>query len=124
LIVMLALQASVDPLMPETSQIHGRRSRGEAIAETAAAKSPEEPEFVGGEQVPDPLDRDGWMEQAKAAAQHGLIALVEAPGIAHSRAEVVLVRADQCSRQACLISRKRAAERNQAGRQQRSNLGI
>ena len=124
LVDVRALEVGIDPLVPEISQIHGWCSAGEAIAEPAAAPRSDEPEFVGGEQVPDALDCDGRMEQAKAAAQHGLIALVEAPGIADSRTEVVLVGADQGVRQTCLVGCQRAAERNQAGRQQLSNLRI
>src|SRR5207302_5360044 len=62
--------------------------------------------------------------QSEAAAQHGLVALIEAPGVAQSRTEVVLVSTDQRVRQTCLIGRQRAAERDEAGRQERSDLRI
>ena len=62
LINVRALQVRVDPLIAEISQVHRRGSAGEPIAEPAAGSRVHEPEFVGGEQIPDALDRDGRME--------------------------------------------------------------
>src|SRR5206468_706740 len=124
LIDVRALEVGVDSLIPEIRQVDSWRTGREAMAETAAAPRPEEPEFVGGEEVPDALDCNGRMEQSEPAAQDGFIVLVEAPGIADARAEVVLVGPDQGVRQAGLIRRQRAAKRNQAGWQQRSHLRI
>ena len=60
----------------------------------------------------------GW-NSPKPPRSDGLVALVEAPGEAHSRAEVVLVGVDQRLGQADLVCRPRAVEREQARRQQR-----
>ena len=79
----------------------------------------DEAELVGREQIADALDRHGRMEQPEAAPEHGLVALVEAPGEAHARAEVVLVGVDQRLGQAHLVCRPGAVERDQSGRQQR-----
>ena len=52
-------------------------------------------ELVGRQQVADALDGHGRVEEPEAAAQHRLVALVEALGEADARAEVVLVGVDQ-----------------------------
>ena len=88
------------------------------------ARRVDEAELVGGQQVADALDRDRRVEQAEAAAEHRLVALVEAPGEADARAEVVLVGVDQRLGQAHLVGGARAAERDQAGRQQGRDLCV
>ena len=94
------------------------------LLQAAAAERVAVAELVGRQQVANALDRDGRVEEPEPAAQHGLVALVEAPGEADARAEVVLVRVDERLGQARLGGRERAVQRDQAGRQLRRDLGV
>ena len=64
------------------------------------------------------------MEEAEAAAQDRLVVLAQAPGEADARAEVVLVGVDELLAEADLVRGARAAERDEAGRQQGRDLGV
>ena len=65
----------------------------------------------------------GW-KMPEAASENRLVALVETPGEADSRAEIVLVGVDQRVRQTGLVSRERTAESDQARRQLGRHLRV
>ena len=64
------------------------------------------------------------MEDAKAAAKHGLVVAAEAVSEPASRADIVAIGPDERPRQVGLIGRERATERDRARREQRRDFRV
>ena len=100
LIDVRALEVGIDSLAAVILRIHGGRAGAEAVRERAAPDRVSVPELVGRQQVAHTLHGNGRMEQPEAAAQHRPVVLIETPGEADARAEVVSVRMNQRAGQA------------------------
>ena len=122
LVDVRGLEVGIDALVAERRRIGERHAAGERVAQAAAAPRRRVAELVGRQQVANALHGNGRVEEAEAAAQHGLVALVEAPGKADARAEIVHVGVEQRVGQARFRCQQRAVERNQTGRQLRRDL--
>ena len=111
--------------MPWLPNAVGRRERHaarERVTQTAAPVRRRVAELVGREQVANALHGDCRVKEAEAAAEDGLVALVETPGKADARAEIVHVGVEQRIGQARFRCQQRAVERNETGRELRRDL--